>query len=226
MNDEKGAQHTDTMDKYNQIEGSTPREKMKNAYAQLSARLSTPVFQGNDASATPSSAGDIEPSVPASVPETAAPLSIRVDKEHDSHTQPGATSAIPAPSVEEPGMGPPSQHGVQTIQPSALTVKSTEEILPGSIHLGPSEFAVTLPMDSRVKDEYERVLASESQGIQEFLKISRSQDEHTYTEVCQMIVLSNFVRVSKSRLDWTLKSEDTRCAQKFEQCCNTPRSEY
>ncbi|KAK1144351.1 hypothetical protein N8T08_005503 [Aspergillus melleus] len=171
------------MDKFGQFEGSTPREKMKNAYAQLTARLSTPVFQGNDVSATPSSAGDIEPSAAAPVPETAAPLSVRVDKEHDGHTQREAASALPAPSVEETALEAPPQQDVQTIQPSALTVNHTEEILPGSVHLGPSEFAVTLPMDSRVKDDYERVLASDSQNISEFVRISSSQDKPAEHEV-------------------------------------------
>ncbi|KAI9037051.1 uncharacterized protein KD926_000918 [Aspergillus affinis] len=182
MDGEKDVQLTDTMDRFSEVD-STPREKMKNAYAQLTASLSTPVFQGNDASATPSSAGDIEPSTAAPMPETAAPLSVRVDKEHDGHTQTEATSAVPAPSVEEPGLEVPPQHDVQTIQPSALTVDHMEEILPGSVHLGPSEFAVTLPMDSRVKDDYERVLASDSQSISEFLKVSSSQDEAAENEV-------------------------------------------
>lgn len=182
---------TDPMDRYSQFGGSTPRERMKNAYAQLTARLSTPAFQSNDASATPSSAGDIEPSAPAHVPETAAPLSVRVDREHDSHPRTDALSAVLAPSVEQSVLESSPQHDVQTIQPSALTVNDTEDVPPGSVHLGPSEFAVTLPMDSRVKDDYERILTGESQSIREFLKISSSQDEVTEPEVRQTIFLAH-----------------------------------
>ncbi|KAE8150099.1 class II histone deacetylase complex subunits 2 and 3-domain-containing protein [Aspergillus avenaceus] len=153
-----------TMEKYSQYEGATPREKLKNAYAQLSAKASS--FQGIEASVTPSSTEDIEPSVPASVPEMAPPLSVRVDKDHSFH-QPEPAMNPPSPEpLEEPGQQPTPQ----TIQPSALTVNHSDEVSPGSVHLGSSEFAVPLPMDSRVKDDYERALLAETQGIREFLK--------------------------------------------------------
>ncbi|GAT27763.1 HDA1 complex subunit [Aspergillus luchuensis] len=158
--EKEGPSLSDTMEKYSQFEGSTPREKLRNAYAQLRAKANP----GPESSATPSSAGDIEPSVPISVPETTAPLSVRVDKEptHPKDVEVDQDTTIPP--VEPLEMGPP-----QTIQPSALSMHFAEEPTPGSVHLGPSEFAVPLPMDSRVKDDYERVLTSESQSIRDFL---------------------------------------------------------
>ncbi|KAE8380816.1 class II histone deacetylase complex subunits 2 and 3-domain-containing protein [Aspergillus bertholletiae] len=155
----------ETMEKYSQYEGATPREKMKNAYAQLSAKANS--LQAVDLSVTPSSVEDIEPVASVSIPEKTAPLSVRVDKEPTAHhTEPGMNTA----SSERVGEMPHQEQSIQTIQPSALTVNYTEETPPGSVHLGPSEFAVSLPMDSRVKDDYERVLENETQCIRDFLK--------------------------------------------------------
>ncbi|KAE8161808.1 class II histone deacetylase complex subunits 2 and 3-domain-containing protein [Aspergillus tamarii] len=155
----------ETMEKYSQYEGATPREKMKNAYAQLSAKTNS--LQAIDVSVTPSSVEDIEPVAPVSVPETTAPLSVRVDKESTvHHTEPEMNTTSSGPLGEMPHQ----EQSTQTIQPSALTVTHTEEVPPGSVHLGPSEFAVPLPMDSRVKDDYERVLVDETQCIRDFLR--------------------------------------------------------
>lgn len=82
------------MDKYSHIEGSTPREKMRNAYAQLRAKSSSAFSQNIEPSATPSSAGDIEPSAPLSIPET-APLSVR------SNTPPQARAPAPRKTLSE-----------------------------------------------------------------------------------------------------------------------------
>ncbi|KAE8328927.1 class II histone deacetylase complex subunits 2 and 3-domain-containing protein [Aspergillus sergii] len=159
----------ETMEKYSQYEGATPREKMKNAYAQLSAKANS--LQAIDVSVTPSSVEDIEPVAPVSVPETTAPLSVRVDKEPTvHHAEPEMNPASSEPLEEMSHQ----EQSIQTIQPSALTVTHTEEVPPGSVHLGPSEFAVPLPMDSRVKDDYERVLVDETQGIRNFLRGSSS----------------------------------------------------
>ncbi|KAE8355772.1 class II histone deacetylase complex subunits 2 and 3-domain-containing protein [Aspergillus coremiiformis] len=149
---------TITMERYSQYEGATPREKLKNAHAQLNAKTNS--LQGADVSVTPSSMGDIEPTAPVSAPETTVPLSVRVDKEPTVHHN------EPEPLEEMPQR----QQSIQTIQPSALTVTHTEEVPPGAVHLGPSEFAIPLPMDSRVKDDYERVLMNETQGIRDFLR--------------------------------------------------------
>ncbi|KAF7596583.1 hypothetical protein BBP40_000983 [Aspergillus hancockii] len=160
----------ETMEKYSQYEGATPREKMRNAYLQLNARAIS--LQAADTSATPSSMGDIEPSAPVSVPEITAPLSVRVDKEPTVHH----SEPKPHPIISEPPEETPQQQSLQTIQPSALTVSHTEEVLPGSVHLSASEYAVPLPMDSRVKDDYERVLKNETQSIREFLRGSIPSD--------------------------------------------------
>ncbi|PYH78516.1 hypothetical protein BO82DRAFT_405168 [Aspergillus uvarum CBS 121591] len=183
--DKKGMSLAETMEKYSQFEGSTPREKLRNAYAQLRAQSTVPP----EPSATPSSvgeAGDIEPS-PVALPETAAPLSVRIDKpsaihpEHHSPVEP--PPVIPSPPLEPAHMDPAQlhdiqhdmQHDVQTIQPHALSVDHTEESIPGSVLLGPSEFAISLPMDSRVKDDYEKVLTDESDSIQEFINGTSTQ---------------------------------------------------
>ncbi|KAL5338098.1 class II histone deacetylase complex subunits 2 and 3-domain-containing protein [Aspergillus crustosus] len=156
----EGSSLAETMEKYSHMEGLTPREKVRNLYAKL--REGTTEALQNDPSATPSSVGDIEPSEPPSVPETVAPLSIRVDK--DPHAVP-AEEPGPEPSVEGIQRQSHDIEGFQTVQPSALTIDYTEQQSPGSVHLGPSEFAVPLPMDSRVKDDYERALLDNCQDI-------------------------------------------------------------
>ncbi|EAW14767.1 uncharacterized protein ACLA_001780 [Aspergillus clavatus NRRL 1] len=170
----------EAMEKYSQFEGSTPREKLRNVYAQLRAKPNTETPLNVDASATPSSAGDIEP-VPLSFPETTAPLSVRVDREpgsYNSHIEGGLHSS----NLQATEMGPPQQPTLETIQPSALTVGHQEQTLPGSVELGPSEFAVPLPMDSRVKDDYERILRDEAQNIGEYVNTQTSLAEPSRPE--------------------------------------------
>ncbi|KAJ5689293.1 hypothetical protein N7462_003685 [Penicillium macrosclerotiorum] len=111
---------------------------------------------------TPSSLGDIEAAVPTSIPDTTAPLSVRSDTDSISHTHTAIhhVHSNPLHSVS----------AMQTIQPSDLAVENTREIYPGSIRLGASEFAVTLPMDSRVKDDYDRVWSNYNHDAEIFLK--------------------------------------------------------
>lgn len=165
--DNNGPPRSDIPERYHHVPGSTPREKLKNMYSQLQASFPRPL-QSASASATPSSAGDIEPAA-ASVPETTSPLSIRVDKEPASHAAP--VDIHDQPGQEYTGAALSEYHEgplMQTIQPSDLTVGPAEEAPPGSVQLGPSEFAMTLSMDSRVKDEYERILTNESHVIKNF----------------------------------------------------------
>ncbi|KAL2003354.1 hypothetical protein VTN02DRAFT_4174 [Thermoascus thermophilus] len=180
----------EAMQKYSHIPGSTPREKMRNMHAQWRANFNASLQSGD--SATPSSAGDIEP-VPVSGPQAASPLSVRVDKEptvpHAVPVEPDHPAEnFPAPTVPEY-----SEHPVvQTIQPSDLTVSHVEEVPPGSVQLGPSEFAITLPMDSRVKDHYERVLTDESGNIRKFLttpdpEVGSSEHEHLVSRMRSMV---------------------------------------
>lgn len=120
------------------------------------------------ASQTPSSAGDIDAAGPTSLPE-AAPLSRRsnidddiarshtevLHEHHDSFLHPSHLAHQPAE--------------MSTIQPYALTAGNLDESPPGSIRLGPSEFAITFPMDARVKDDYERVLTHGAPIMRKFL---------------------------------------------------------
>ncbi|GFF97621.1 hypothetical protein IFM53868_09241 [Aspergillus udagawae] len=178
----------ETMEKYSQFEGSTPLEKIRNAHAQIRAKTNPGTPLNADASVTPSSAGDIEPSPSVLIPEITAPLSVRVDREDAAHvTHAEGELSAPGSLVRPTEMGPPQQPILQTIQPSALTVSHQEQAIPGSVQLGPSEFAVPLPMDSRVKDDYERILKDEAQSIDEFLKTFALQAETSTIEQERLI---------------------------------------
>lgn len=158
------------MDKYSHIEGATPREKMRNAYAQLRAKSMGPFSPNPEPSTTPSSSGDIQPSLPPSAPET-APLSVRTDKGSFHHS----SQPFPAEESElQTQMEKPENPAVLTIKPSALFFNAVPEVSPGSVHLGPSEFAIPLPMDSRVKDDYERVLDDKAEIIRDFIQAGNS----------------------------------------------------
>ncbi|KAJ5381461.1 uncharacterized protein N7496_003889 [Penicillium cataractarum] len=131
---------------------------------------------------TPSSLGDIDATVPTSIPETIAPLSVRSDTDSVSHAHTAIHHAH-SQSLLQPHLTSDASASMQTIQPSALTVESPEDAPAGSVRLGPSEFAVTLPMDSRVKDDYDRVLTDSAAITREFLaslgpagQVSDSQD--------------------------------------------------
>ncbi|KAH1281926.1 hypothetical protein KXX33_006377 [Aspergillus fumigatus] len=192
----KGGRETpslaETMEKYSQYEGSTPLEKIRNAHAQIRAKTNPGTPLNADASVTPSSAGDIEPSPSLFIPEVTAPLSVRVDREDAPHTA-HAEGELSAPDslVQPTEMDPPQQPILQTIHPSALTVSHQEQAIPGSVQLGPSEFAVPLPMDSRVKDDYERILKDEAQSIDEFLKTFALQAETSRIEQERLIPRMN-----------------------------------
>lgn len=118
---------------------------------------------------TPSSVGDIEAAAPVSIPETAAPLSVRAGSDTVAHSHTAVHHAHSEPLLQSSHMAHPDRSSMQTIHPSALTVENAEERPLGSVHLGPNEFAVTLPMDSRVKDDYERVLTSGTSTMRSFL---------------------------------------------------------
>lgn len=181
--DGSGPPKPDVLEKYSHIPGSTSREKVRNMYAQLQANFPARPLQSISASATPSSAGDIEPAA-VSAPGTTSPLSIRVDKEPTSHAAPAEIHEPPAQEYVETTFNEYHEPPVmQTIQPSDLTVGPAEEAPPGSVQLGPSEFAMTLPMDSRVKDEYERILTDESHVIRNFHSLFTSESSSASIEV-------------------------------------------
>lgn len=156
--------HAATMEKYSHVPGSTPAEKRENVRAEMRAKIEE-TRNSLRPSARPS-----ESPVRASSTEMAQPLSRGAVKEHV--TPPAAVNPPVAESFphqpEEP-YPKPQDHPVQTIHPSALTVSHTEPP-PGSVHLGSSEFAIPLPMDSRVKDDYEGVLRREARIIRDFMK--------------------------------------------------------
>lgn len=139
-----------------------------NSWAQPRAPRFPGISQTLSASGTPSSVGDIEASVPVSVPEATTPLSVRHDKDAVTHSHTAIHHVHPGPLIPPSELLHTDPSTMQTIQPSELTVTNVEESLPGSIRLGPSEFAVSLPMDSRVKDYYERVLADAATSVREF----------------------------------------------------------
>ncbi|RMJ27687.1 hypothetical protein PHISP_01472 [Aspergillus sp. HF37] len=156
--------HTATMEKPSDVPGSTNAEKRKNARAEIIAKIE------EDRNSLQSSARPSESPVRASSNEMAQPLSRGAVKEHV--TPPAAVNPPVAESFphqpEEP-YPEPEDHPVHIIHPSALTVSHTEPPR-GSVHLGSSEFAISLPMDSRVKDDYEGVLRREARTIRDFMR--------------------------------------------------------
>ncbi|KAJ5223722.1 hypothetical protein N7468_008264 [Penicillium chermesinum] len=128
-----------------------------------------PSVPAMSASQTPSSAGDVDAAGPTSLPESAEPLSRRPDAHDDmAHSHTEVRHEHPDPFLHPSHLAHESAE-MPTIQPYALTATNLEENTPGSIRLGPGEFAVTLPMDSRIKDDYERVLMKANPTIRDFL---------------------------------------------------------
>lgn len=193
------------LDQYGHLPGSTPKEKIRNAWAQLSLENQSGILQTTNAAETPSSVGDIEASAPVSVPETTAPLSVRADTDSFSHphivVHHGHSEPLLPPS-ELAHVAHINQPSVQTVHPSALTVDGMEDIVPGSVHLGPSEFAITLPMDSRVKDDYERVLTDAATCIRQFFDSFQPNSQISEFEVTgdcalDMIHTANILRTAR-----------------------------
>ncbi|KAJ6110405.1 hypothetical protein N7486_002640 [Penicillium sp. IBT 16267x] len=133
------------------------------------------------ASDTPSSVGDIEAAVPPSFPETAVPLSVRAGKENMAHSHTAVHHAHEESLLQSTHLAH-GETGINTIQPSALIVGDAEVTQPGAVRLGPAEFAITLPMDSRVKDDYERVLTDGASTMQEFLTSSSPNPQAPYSD--------------------------------------------
>ncbi|PGH04247.1 hypothetical protein GX51_03592 [Blastomyces parvus] len=175
--------------------GTNFREKMR--FIRAHERSLVGESQSVSASVTPSSAGDIEPSLPAPIRDAVSPLNIRVDQE--PHTHPPhvmtTTEAIPAfiaPQAlhynaehpvtvaellaeSQPTLAGEAELPEASAEPTAgfgLTSASVEEVPephPVGINLGPMEFAIPLSMDSRVKDDYDITLSAESKTISKFL---------------------------------------------------------
>ncbi|CAG8014630.1 unnamed protein product [Penicillium olsonii] len=172
-------------DRYGDLPGSSSKEKTRNDWAQLGPESQTGAPQAGSAIDTPSSVGDIEATMSVPIPEAAVPLSTRADTGSFSHSHTAVHHGHSEPLLTASEMahgGNISQSSMQTIQPSALTVTGMDEVAPGSVQLGPSEYAVTLPMDSRVKDDYERVLSDAATNIRQFFSSFQSNSQHSASE--------------------------------------------
>ncbi|KAL1970789.1 hypothetical protein VTN77DRAFT_2623 [Rasamsonia byssochlamydoides] len=214
----------ESLGKFDNIPGATPREKLRNAHAQLRASLNAGPFQTVSASATPSSAGDIEPSPAAPLPETALPLSVRVDKEPIPPDLSVGVHQPPADTTVSPPLLYAEQPDVQTIQPSALTFDQSESYPPGSLRLGPSEFAITLPMDSRVKDDYVKALAQQARTIEQFLSGFKSAEGVPMTDAEQAQIISG-IRGLIERLDYITFYPDLNIAEHIKDTEPDPQKE-
>jgi hypothetical protein len=125
-------------------------------------------------SATPSSAGDIEPTLPAPTLLGPSTLSVRVDKEPRSHNMPSehhAPTAFVAPRELHISDVSVEEHAQLDQQPILGEDNHRE-----GVQLGPSEFAIPVPMDARVKDDYETTMSNESKSIRKFITESGSGD--------------------------------------------------
>ncbi|KAK2807140.1 hypothetical protein FQN51_004754 [Onygenales sp. PD_10] len=176
--------------------GTSFRDKMRflRAHERSLAGQQQPV----SASATPSSAGDIEPIQSLPARDHASPLNVRVDKEpvHKEHVIPTteAPPAFIAPqalhyTVEnpvetaeslaeaQPNLAGPTELLETPLEPMEDHIQTLEhaavagesEIAHHGIQLGPYEFAIPVSMDSRVKDDYDIVLTAERNTIKKFL---------------------------------------------------------
>jgi hypothetical protein len=172
--DEHSLTYDEAMDKWKHIPGDTGREKLRNAMAGMRARYPSTFGEVPLSEVvTPSSASDIDPIPSGMVPDTAAPLSVRAEKETLEKPPHNETNLSAVPVVQQPSSetSPALQalstepSTLQTIEPSALTINEVEILPTGSVRLGPSEFAIPLPMDSRIKDNYEKVLCEHATAI-------------------------------------------------------------
>ena len=154
------------MEKYSHVPGSTPAEKMRNARAERYGNIFESINTLR-ASARPS-----ESPARATSAEVTQSLN-EVGRQRDLQSAP-VDSRVEEPHSHQPEVPYKiEEHLIQTIQPSALTVNYTQPPR-GSVQLGPSEFAITLPMDSRLKDDYEQVLRRDSRNIRDFMTMSSS----------------------------------------------------
>ncbi|CAG8227477.1 unnamed protein product [Penicillium salamii] len=172
-------------DRYGDLPGSALKEKTRSDWAQLGSEPQPGTPQAGTAIDTPSSVGDIEATMSAPIPETTVPLSIRFDTGSFSHSHTAVHHGHSEPLLTASELahgGNITQSSMQTIQPSALTVTGMDEITPGSVQLGLSEYAVTLPMDSRVKDDYERVITDAATNFRQFFESFQSNSQHSASD--------------------------------------------
>lgn len=155
------------------LSGATLREKLEFMRARSRANAK-PLRSSNSASATPSSAGDIEPTLPSPMPQGPSTLSVRVDREPHPHTtmteplvehQNDAPAAFVAP--QELHIDIPTEEPAEPDEQTVIGLDETTHRV--VVQLGPSEFAIPMPMDARVRDDYETTVSNESTNIRKFL---------------------------------------------------------
>ncbi|WEW56121.1 hypothetical protein PRK78_001556 [Emydomyces testavorans] len=169
--------------------GTTYGERMR--FLRAAERASIKPLQSLTESATPSSAGDIEPSAPPAAREGVSPLSVRHDKElpvrveddvdlqvpfvapqalHYNPDQPALLGEAGARLTKTASLSPPAalELAAQQLDQEAAKEEQTAE-KPNRISLGHYEFAIPLSMDSRVKDDYDRTLEEAGKSIRRFL---------------------------------------------------------
>ncbi|KAI2285697.1 hypothetical protein LOZ02_000856 [Ophidiomyces ophidiicola] len=169
--------------------GTTYGERMQ--YFRALERASIKPLQSLTESATPSSAGDIEPSGPPVISKPGAPLSIRHEKVPLVRPEPETETPVPFVSPqalhynpEQPalfgdtnttvsGASDPSPLAALELAAQQLDQDSSAQdpttIKHTSIPLRPFEFLIPLSMDSRVKDDYDRTLETAGKHIQKFM---------------------------------------------------------
>lgn len=183
---------SESMEKYSHIPGSTLSEKMKHIHAEMQAKVEE-TRNTLRASVRPS-----ESPARASSAEMAQPLGGELGKESvPPPAQMNAPFAEPIPRQEEP-YPKPEEAPVQIIHPSALSAGRTEPA-PGSVKLGPSEFAIPLPMDSRVKDSYEGVLKRDARSIRDFMSGFEPSSKLPEAEVSKVSSDSEFWKLTSER---------------------------
>lgn len=186
-------------------ESTRPTDSLRDRLSQLrnKERAAVQPLQTLSGSATPSSAGDIDPTVPPA-PQPVSPLSVRVDKEPHTHHEPRHEHVQPSPVAfvapqalhytvpefaqetqaglmgsSELGLPIPGHEVPESVVshpvPGAGTLSSLEVGGPG---MGPLEFAIPLPMDARVKDDYVKAL----EGADAFIKGLQETDCEALSE--------------------------------------------
>lgn len=175
--------------------------EMQNAREIANARIRP--LQTVSGSATPSSAGDIEPTAPPNASEGLSPLSHRTTGGIGGigHAQESPVPFV-APqallyNVDHPSTLPAlaetnerkDDEGLGLPQPLEPVTDISDAQAPahgaGTVQLSPLEFAIPLSMDSRVKDDYDINLSNENKRIRRFIEITNPDGNGNYdSDVC------------------------------------------
>lgn len=95
----------------------------------------------------------------------------------------------------------------ESTEPNEQTLLGLDEsINRGGVSLGPSEFAIPLPMDARVKDDYETTINNESKHIRKFMTEPESGER---MEVDVSFDISPFETARVGKMIFSLRIRDT-----------------